>query len=161
GLRYDYEHTAQIDPIGFTDPLSGITLSASDIKAAQDVMNVQQGFPRDTNNIAPRLAIAWDPWNDGKTVIRGASGMFYDHPLLAVAFKSDVADSVQQQQFVATPGNPTPTTLLSSWQIFQGTVCVPGAPPTPVCAALPPGTFTPGVAPSTEYQFGRQRFNDQ
>jgi hypothetical protein len=161
GVRYDYEHTALIDPIGFTDPLSGISLSASDILAAQDFMNVQQGFPRDTNNIAPRFAVAWDPWNNGRSVFRGAYGIFYDHPLLAVGFNSDIADSVQQQQFVATPGNPSPTTLLNAWQIFQGTVCVPGATPTPVCAALPPGTFTPGVAPSAQYQFGRQRFNDQ
>ncbi|HUO35214.1 MAG TPA: carboxypeptidase regulatory-like domain-containing protein [Candidatus Acidoferrum sp.] len=30
-------------------------------------------------NIAPQLGIAWDPWNDGKTVIRGSIGLFYDN----------------------------------------------------------------------------------
>jgi hypothetical protein len=45
--------------------------------------------------------------------------------------------------------------------VFQGTVCVPGAALTGYCASLPAGTFTPGVASSAQYQFGRQRFNDQ
>ena len=38
-------------------------------------MNVRQGFPRDTNNFAPRVGLAWDPGNNGKTVIRAAYGL--------------------------------------------------------------------------------------
>ena len=60
GVRYDVELTDQIEVTGFRDPLSGITLSAADVVAAQDALNVQQGFPRDKNNWAPRLAVAWD-----------------------------------------------------------------------------------------------------
>ncbi|MCO6511763.1 MAG: TonB-dependent receptor [Aridibacter famidurans] len=161
GVRYDVELTETIAPVGITDPLSGISLSASDVLAAQDAVNVQQGIPRDTNNWAPRLGFAWDVNSDGKNVIRGAAGIFFDHPLLAVAFNSDIADAAQQQQSVLTAGSPSPTSLLNAAQVFQGTVCVPGAPLTPVCGALPPGTFTPGVAPTAVYQFGRQRFDDQ
>ena len=157
GVRYDYELTEQIPTLPLKDPLSGITLSAADVQAAQDAMGVQQGFPRDKNNWAPRLALAWDPWGDGKTSIRGAFGIFYDHPLLAIAFNSDIADAVQQQQGILVPGSPAPTALLNAVQVFQGTVCPPGAP-TPVCA---PGVVTPGVAAGAQYQFGRQRFNDQ
>lgn len=162
GLRYDYEHTAEIGPVPFTDPLTGIALSKADILAAQDAVNGRQGFPRDSNNLAPRFGFSWDPWNNNKTVVRGAYGIFYDHPLLAIGFNSDIADAAQQQQLVAVSGSPASTSLLNATQIFQGTVCVPGSSsPTPVCAAQPPGTFTPGVAPSAQYQFGRQRFNDQ
>ncbi|MBI2681842.1 MAG: TonB-dependent receptor [Acidobacteriales bacterium] len=161
GVRYDKEFTKQIAPVSFTDPLTGTVLSPSVLRTAQDSLNVQQGFPRDNNNVAPRVALAWDPWNNGKTVVRAAYGLFYDHPLLAVAFNSDIADAAQQQQFITTPGSPASTALLNAVQIFQGTVCVPGAALTPVCAAQPPGTVTPGVAASAEYQFGRQRFNDQ
>ena len=158
GVRYDYELTEQIPTLPLRDPLSGISLSAADIQAAQDAMGVQQGFPRDKNNWAPRLAVAWDPWNDGKTSIRAAFGLFYDHPLLAIAFNSDIADAVQQQQGILTPGSPSQTALLNAVQVFQGTVCVPGGPVTPIC---PAGVVTPGVAAGAQYQFGRQRFNDQ
>ncbi len=158
GVRYDYELTEQVPTLPLRDPLSGITLSASDIEAAQDAMGVQQGFPRDKNNWAPRLAVAWDPWNDGKTSIRAAFGMFYDHPLLAIAFNSDIADAVQQQQGILTPGSPSQTALLNAVQVFQGTVCPPGGPVSPIC---PAGVATPGVAAGAQYQFGRQRFNDQ
>jgi Carboxypeptidase regulatory-like domain/TonB dependent receptor len=158
GVRYDYELTEQIPTLPLRDPLSGINLSAADILAAQDAMGVQQGFPRDKNNWAPRLAVAWDPWSDGKTSIRAAFGLFYDHPLLAIAFNSDIADAVQQQQGILTPGSPAQTSLLNAVQVFQGTVCPPGGPVTPICG---PGVVTPGVAVGAQYQFGRQRFNDQ
>ncbi|HKP71687.1 MAG TPA: TonB-dependent receptor, partial [Pyrinomonadaceae bacterium] len=154
GVRYDYEITQQVAPRGFTDPLpGGITLSAEQVLAAQNFFNVQQGFPRDKNNIAPRVGMAWDLANDGRTVLRASFGVFYDHPLLGIAFNSDIADNVQQQQFVSAPGLPCggPAALpcgstLNASAIFQGVV-FPG--------------LTQGVAPSAQYQQGRQRFNDQ
>jgi hypothetical protein len=156
GVRYDYEITEQIAPVPFRDPLSGITLAAGDILAAQNVLNVQQGFPRDKNNWAPRLAVAWDPHNDGKTVIRAAFGIFYDHPLLAAAFNSDIADAAQQQQSTLISGSPLPTALLNAVQVFQGTVVVCN-----FAGAIPGVNCTPGAASSAQYQAGRQRFNDQ
>ncbi len=178
GIRYDVELTNTIAPVGITDPLTGIRLSASDVLAAQDAIGVQQGLPRDKNNFAPRLAGALDVFGNGKTVVRGAVGLFYDHPLLAVAFNSDIADAAQQQQSVLTAGSPAFTSsqtfnviingvptantfpssvLLNAAQVFQGTVCTP-ASANPLC---PAGFVTPGAAPSAQYQFGRQRFNDQ
>ena len=167
GIRYDVELTQTIDPVAFQDPLSGISLSEADILAAQDVLGVQQGFPRDTNNWAPRFGFAYDVFGNGKTVIRGALGLFYDHPLLAAAFNSDIADAVQQQQAVLTAGSPLPidtTTgrpvLLNAAQVFQGTVCGAQGSNAALCAAFG-NPVTPGVAATAQYQFGRQRFNDQ
>jgi hypothetical protein len=156
GVRYDIEYTQQVPTLPLRDPLSGINLSAADILAAQDAMNVQQGFPRDKNNWAPRLAVAWDVKGNAKTVVRAAFGIFYDHPLLAIAFNSDIADAVQQQQGILTPGNPLPTSLLNAVQVFQGTVVVCNFP-----GAIPGVNCTPGAASGAQYQFGRQRFSDQ
>jgi hypothetical protein len=166
GVRYDYELTDQLAVQDFVDPLTGRAVPATDTQAFYNAFRLQQGFPRDKNNIAPRAGVAWDVQGNGSTVLRASFGLFYDHPLLAIGFNSDIADNVQQQQFTATAaGGPAPTALLNATQIFQGTVCVPGAPLTPVCAAFraanPAFVGTPGVAASAEYQFGRQRFNDQ
>ncbi|MBA2731272.1 MAG: TonB-dependent receptor, partial [Acidobacteria bacterium] len=158
GLRYDVELTDTIAPVGFTDPLTGIALTPADLQTAQDVVGVQQGFPRDKNNIAPRFGLAWDIGNDGKTVVRAAYGLFYDHPLLAVAFNSDIADAAQQQQYTnVLPGSPSPAALLNLLQIFQGTVCSPASNN----ALCPAGFTTPGVASTSQYLPGRVRFNDQ
>ncbi|MBK9154720.1 MAG: TonB-dependent receptor [Chloracidobacterium sp.] len=167
GVRYDVELTETIAPVAFRDPLSGINLSEADILAAQDAVGVQQGIPRDTNNWAPRFGFAYDVTGNGRTVIRGALGIFYDHPLLAVAFNSDIADAAQQQQAVLTAGTPVPIntstgapTLLNAALVFHGTVCGAQGSNAALCGAFG-NPVTPGVASSAQYQFGRQRFDDQ
>jgi hypothetical protein len=94
GVRYDVE---------FTPVFAATTPTAA---AAEKALGVTQGIPRDYNNFAPRIGFAFDPWGDSKTVIRGSFGMFYDHPLLGLAFDSDVADASQAPQLVLIPGAP-------------------------------------------------------
>lgn len=154
GVRYDYEFTEQFAPTPFRDPLTGITLSASDVQAAQDALNITQGFPRDKNNIAPRLGFAWDVGGNGKTVIRGAIGRFFDHPLLAVSFNSNIADGSQQQQSTLLSLDPSPTFLLNAFQVFQGTIVSCN-----FVGAIPGTNCTPGLAGSAQYLQGFQRFD--
>jgi hypothetical protein len=156
GIRYDVEFTEEFAPTAFRDPLTGINLTGADVLAAQDALNVTQGFPRDTNNWAPRAGFAWDVRGNGKTIIRGAGGIFYDHPLLAVSFNSNIADGSQQQQATLVPvGGPSPTALFNAFQVFHGTVCgVQGSNPL-ICGA----NVTPGVATSSVYQYGLMHFD--
>jgi Carboxypeptidase regulatory-like domain len=89
GVRYDVE----ISPL--FAPLPGIN------PAAEQAMGVIEGIPRDYNNVAPRFGLAWDPSGNGKTVIRAGYGLFYDHPLLAVAFDSATADGGRSVQLLS------------------------------------------------------------
>lgn len=155
GVRYDIELTDQFAPSSFRDPLTGITLSQQDVQTAQDALNITQGFPRDRNNLAPRLGFAWDIRGNGKTVIRGAAGMFYDHPLLTVSFNSNVADGSQQQQATLLPiGGPSPLGLFNAFQVMHGTLI-----PCNFAGATPGTNCTPGLAASAQYQPGFMRFN--
>jgi hypothetical protein len=88
---------------------------------AEVAFDVREGIPRDWDNWAPRVGFAWDPWSDGKTVIRAAYGLFYDHPLLALAFNSDTADGAQSVQLAVFPGSPGCTTDITS---FLGSTCL-------------------------------------
>jgi len=108
GVRYDVETPPLFEPFN------------EQARMAEDALGVLEGIPRDYNNIQPRIAIAWDPWNDGKTAIKAAYGIFYDHPLLALGFNSNVADGFQAPQLIMQAGLP----LI---QVFRGTSQLPGA----------------------------------
>jgi Carboxypeptidase regulatory-like domain len=44
------------------------------------------GFPSDSNNVAPRLAVAFDPKGTGRTALHASYGIFYDNLITAAAF---------------------------------------------------------------------------
>ncbi|HMD40515.1 MAG TPA: hypothetical protein VKH15_14620, partial [Candidatus Acidoferrum sp.] len=120
GVRYDIEF-----PPKFTSP---------DALALQgyNILGIQKGIQTDTNNIQPRVGIAWDPKGDGKTVVRASYGLFYDHPLLGLYFLGDASDGSKSVQLAfggtaactvaGDPGN------LNAIPIFQGLLVNPLAP---------------------------------
>jgi hypothetical protein len=55
---------------------------------------------RDRTNIAPRLAFAWTPDKDRKSVLRGGAGIFYEGMEEEIIFDTILYDGVRQQQFV-------------------------------------------------------------
>ncbi len=118
GVRYDVELTPQFKAINAMS------------QAAENAMGITEGIPRDYNNFAPRIGLAWDPSGNGKTVVRGAYGIFYDHPLLALAFDSDVADGAQAPQIILFGGRPgcNQPAALNATNAFQGLLsCLPAA----------------------------------
>ena len=92
----------------------------------------QAGLPKtlrrtDTNNISPRLGIAWRPTDDGRTVVRGGIGL-YTVPLLGSVNYSMVATvTAAAVNFANNPASPFAFPNISSAAAAEG--------------ALPPGTL--------------------
>ena len=128
--------------------------------APEQAFGIVEGIPRDYKNAQPRIGIAWDPWGDGKTVIRAGYGWFYDHPALALAFLSTTEDGAFSAQLEAAGGTPVNPVLnpaaadlnnvgnagaLNASNIFQGTIFSsnpnainPLAPPITSCSTAAP-----------------------
>jgi hypothetical protein len=132
GVRYD---------IGWQPTFAaGTPLNA----IAEKAFGVQEGVPIDSNNVSPRIGIAWDPWGNGKTVIRAGYGFFYDNPALALTFLATAEDGALSS-LLQFPGG-TPDGSLNAASIFQGILNVPN---------MGCSTATPNMC----YQANQQRFN--
>src|ERR1700676_4587098 len=146
GLRYDVEI-----PPKFRPP-QGLALPA------YKLLGLQKGIQTDSNNIQPRIGMAWDPRGDGKTVVRASYGIFYDHPLLGLYFLGDASDgsSSGQLAFAGTggcsgTGNPG---NLNAIPIFQG--ILPSATGSPSSPCSP--TANPAVLGALNYLPNQQQF---
>src|SRR5271168_347180 len=102
GLRYDVE-------------ISPLFAPATSINAAaEQALGVVEGIPRNNKDWSPRIGLAWDPRGDGKTVVRAGYGIFYDHPLLAVAFDAVTADGGRSVQLLSSGGTPSACGLITA-----------------------------------------------
>ena len=121
GLRYDVELVPSAPPLN--------TLSA----AAYSALGITNSIPQDNNNVAPRIGLAWDPWKNGKTVVRASYGIFYDHPLLGLEFLAQATNGVGTPQILLAGGapcggamNPNPLlqilNAMNATNTFQGTL---------------------------------------
>jgi len=155
GLRYDVEIPPSFKPVTALG------------QAGYEFLGLQKGIQTDTHNIQPRVGLAWDPKGDGKTALRAAYGLFFDHPLLGLYFLGDASDGSSSGQ-LAFPGTGTcipggasgnPANL-NAIPIFQGLVNSPGCAPGP--AALSPALgYLPNQQQFTSLNFPQSLFLNQ
>jgi len=74
-------------------------------------------FPRDNNNLAPRVAASWNPFGSKQASVHAAYGLYYDNTLTSIAGILDIVDGSPTgvRTLVARLGAPGPPVPLLAW----------------------------------------------
>jgi hypothetical protein len=122
GVRYDVD----LQPQGYNQNMS------DPIQAP-----LPKGIPRDYNNIAPRLGIAWALDKKGTTVLSAGYGMFYDKIFLILGRDVLLTRATLEE---LDPSTATPLNMIAQWA--QG--------PYPQTYNYPATTIAPSLPPSVD-----------
>jgi hypothetical protein len=96
--------------------------------------------PDDTNNIAPRVALVFDPKGDGSSSIHGSYGLFYDNHILA---NQQIADGIDGSvDGVRTLVLRIPSSI-AAWRAPGHKLAEPTTPYPSLVIAPDPGLQTP------------------
>ncbi len=106
GARYDY----------FTNPENILSYPSINGNNPFAPLTTVLRIPGDTNNIAPRVGFSYNPHagllSDGKTVIRGGFGIFYDSDFTNIALNSlQSSPNSISGTLIQTSGNGLPNAL--------------------------------------------------
>ncbi|HVG38469.1 MAG TPA: carboxypeptidase regulatory-like domain-containing protein, partial [Pyrinomonadaceae bacterium] len=117
-LNYGLRYEAQLFP---TPEANNTQITDLVANAAFPLGRIDPRVIRDqTNQWAPRLGFAWDPWNDGKGVIRGFGGIYYaTTPLLTLAGPINNFRTPPGDLSVQLPSTGLPASLNTVYKQFR------------------------------------------
>ena len=117
GLRYVRDTGREDSDLPGIPELNGLTPAFSNLGAKVRQPNL---------NFAPQIGIAWDPYKNGKTVVRAGAGLYYENTI----WNNVLFDRPTREPFGAF--------LQTDGQVCNG----PGSPGPPVTVPLPGGGTT-------------------
>jgi hypothetical protein len=79
--------------VGTGDPENGIVIADQNSPHGSGI------YGTDKNNIQPRFGVTWDTFSDGRTIVRGGYGIYYDQPLSGIFLQNAFVNP----PFVANP----------------------------------------------------------
>jgi hypothetical protein len=79
--------------VGTGDPLNGIVV------AGQNSPHGDAIYETDWNNLQPRVGVTWDLFSNGRTILRGGYGVYFDQPLTGIFLQNAFVNP----PFVANP----------------------------------------------------------
>jgi hypothetical protein len=110
-------------------------------QTAYDVPGVgRYGFPVDRNDVAPRLAIAWNPSRHPSATLHGAYGMFFDRQVISPATVADIVDGSSHGTRTRVLRFPL---SVSAWQEPTRRLVEPSTAYPSLIIAADPGMRTP------------------
>jgi len=125
GLRYEY-----FGPLYSTDKNLAVFVVGQGLKIQGN--GLDSVFPPDRNNLAPRFGFAYQPRENGDTVIRGGFGIYYDqinmNPFLDFRPPISAADGLQDNPIGPAPVSNYSLNTGYNWdnQIATNTSIFPG-----------------------------------
>ena len=102
GLRYDRQTQVWNTGLNPSDPNMFPTYGT-----ARQIPLVDFSNRGDKNNFGPRVGFAWDVKNNGKTVLRGAYGRYYN-PIWATVMRGEQTNFRQAAISISNPSYPDP-----------------------------------------------------
>jgi hypothetical protein len=128
GLRYEYDKPVY-SPHNTT---SNFSLSQQQFLAAGG-SNPTSIYDPDYNNFAPRFGFSWQPYGESKTVVKGATGMFYNTPLLYNQFLTTGTQSPFRNVSTFTSTQSVLATRTVNTISLDSPFSVPNSTPLPSC----------------------------
>ena len=89
----------------YTDPVTGEKKVDRELLRSQGaVFQEEEAFRLTNNNLAPRLALSWDPWADSKTKVFASWSRFYDKLFLNTVIPEEGPDQISRYYRKDTDG---------------------------------------------------------